>query len=607
MASLYVIRPGQLRTRGYQVYKRISTLGPNPDDDLVLVEPAFGSARLSLVHDGRSWTLESSERGLEFVADGKKRRSHTLNDGDVVRVGDTLLVFSLADFSAADDDDEPHDQGFERLAKLSDLAVRLMAEPRLDTALQLLVDHLVEALNADKGFLILTHTDQPWVRVARNVAGDDLPDRETIYSDSILKAVLETGEPVVISDALRDTRFSNATSVMRLKLSSVMAAPMAFKGRTLGLLYVGNDNVISLFTKHDLEILRLFASQAAGIVHNALVMGELQARVDDLTERVDASRFGDLIGSCPGMQRVYRRVEKVAPTDASVLVQGETGSGKELIAREIHRRSARARGPFVAINCGAIPENLLESELFGHVRGAFTGAVNNTPGKFQLANGGTLFLDEIGELPLNLQVKLLRALQEKQVQRVGAPRPEAVDLRVVAATNKNLADEVQAGAFREDLYYRLNVILVALPPLRERGDDIVLLANYLLKRFAGEFGSKVRGFSAEAQQALRKHPWPGNIRELENRLKRAAIFADGPLVTPTDLEIDDAGVPSVQPLASIRETFQMAYVLRVLELNGGNRTKTAHDLDVDPRTIFRYLEREREIGAPDLSWMRFFK
>jgi transcriptional regulator with PAS, ATPase and Fis domain len=412
---------------------------------------------------------------------------------------------------------------------------------------------------------------------------------------------------VVVSDALRDTRFSSATSVMRLKLTSVMAAPLVFRGRTLGLLYLGNDNVVSLFTAEDLEVLRLFAAQAAGIVHHALQVGELQEQVDVLSGRVDERRFGTLIGSCPGMQRVYRRVEKVAPTDASVLVQGETGSGKELIAREIHRRSTRSRGPFVAINCGAIPENLLESELFGHVRGAFTGAVANTPGKFQAANGGTLFLDEIGELPLNLQVKLLRALQEKQVQRVGAPRPEPVDLRVVAATNKNLADEVAAGTFREDLYYRLNVILIALPPLRERGDDIVLLASFLLKRFATELGSKVQGFTAEARQALCKHAWPGNIRELENRLKRAVIFADGPLVTPADLEISDDGVPLVQPLATVRETFQMAYVLRVLDLNGGNRTKTAHDLDVDPRTIFRYLEREREAGAPDLSWMRFFR
>jgi len=607
MASLHAFRPGQVRSKGYQVYKRITTIGAEPGDDLVLSEPALGRAKLSLVHDGRTWTLESAERGLEFTIDGKKRRSHTLAEGDVVRVGETVLVFSLADF-AADDDDEPAEgQGFLRLTKLADLSVRLMAEPRVETVLQMLVDHLIEALGADKGFLILTHTDQPWVRVARNVDGDDLPDEATAYSDSVLKAVLETGEPVIISDALRDTRFSSATSVMRLKLSSVMAAPLVFKGRTLGLLYLGNDNVVSLFSKQDLEVLRLFAAQAGAIVHNALVMGDLQARVDDLAGRVDAARFGDLIGSCPGMQRVYRRIEKVAPTDASVLVQGETGSGKELIAREIHRRSHRAKGPFVAINCGAIPENLLESELFGHMRGAFTGAVANTPGKFQLASGGTLFLDEIGELPLNLQVKLLRALQEKQVQRVGAQRPEAVDLRVVAATNKNLQEEVAGGTFREDLFYRLNVILIALPPLRERGDDIVLLANYLLKRYAAEFGSGSRGFSAEAQQALRKYPWPGNIRELENRLKRAVIFADGPVVTPADLEISDDGVPAIQPLATVRETFQMAYVLRVLELNGGNRTKTAHDLDVDPRTIFRYLEREREAGAPDLSWMRFFK
>ena len=245
-------------------------------------------------------------------------------------------------------------------------------------------------------------------------------------------------------------------------------------------------------------------------------------------------RFGDIIGSCAAMQEVFKKVEKVATTDISVLITGETGTGKELIAREMHRRSARAKGPFITINCGAIPENLLESELFGHVKGAFTGAVANKPGKFHAADGGTLFLDEIGEMPLNLQVKLLRALQEKVVVRVGENRPEPVDIRVLAATNRNLEDEIN-NRFREDLYYRLNVVNMQLPPLRERGDDVMVIAKYLLHRYSQEFGGKVKGLSPNAVIAIRKFGWPGNIRQLENHLKKACVLADKALLGPEDL------------------------------------------------------------------------
>jgi transcriptional regulator with GAF, ATPase, and Fis domain len=609
MASLYTFRPGRVRPKGYQVYKHLTVIGAADEDDLCVDEAQLVEGKLNLAHDGARFRVEPLGRGVELSVNGKRRKRHELEDGDVMRVGETLVIFRTADLEASGDEEDQQaagEKGYTYLSRLADLSARIMAETKLDKVLQLLVDELIDFLDADKGFLILTTEDDPWVTVARNVAGKDIPDEASAWSDSILKAVLETGEPVIVSDALSDTRFSGATSVMSLKLSSVMAAPLKFKGRSLGLLYLGNDNVVNLFTSQDLQVLEVFAGQAAAIVNNALILNELKARVDDLSRQVSTERFGEIIGSCPSMRRVYQRVDKVAPTDVSVLIQGETGSGKELIARELHKRSNRVKGPFMAINCGAIPENLLESELFGYMRGAFTGAVATQPGKFHEASGGTLFLDEIGELPLNLQVKLLRVLQEKQVLRVGATKPEKVDIRVVAATNKDLRVEAEEGRFREDLYYRLNVILVALPPLRERGEDVILIASALLKRFTAEYGSAVTGFTPEAAQALRKHPWPGNIRELENRLKRAVIFASGTLLTVDELEITEEGLPSVQALSQVREDFQMAYVLKVLDMNNGNRTQTARDLDVDPRTIFRYLERERELGGPSTGWLRFF-
>jgi transcriptional regulator with PAS, ATPase and Fis domain len=311
-----------------------------------------------------------------------------------------------------------------------------------------------------------------------------------------------------------------------------------------------------------------------------------------MAEELEDKRFGDIIGSCPTLLEVYNKVEKIATTDISVLITGETGTGKELIAREVHRRSPRASGNFAVVNCGAIPENLMESELFGHVRGAFTGAVSTRQGKFQAAHGGTLFLDEIGEMPPALQVKLLRALQEKAVTKVGDTKVEQVDIRVLAATNRDLEADIRNNLFREDLYYRLNVVNLHVPPLRERGEDVVVIAKYLLDKYAKEYGAKVKGFTPNAIIAMKKYDWPGNVRQLENRIKKAVVLCDRTLVGPEDMDLFPEALEEVAPLSQAREEFTRRYILEVLERNNGNRTKTARDLGVDPRTIFRYLERE---------------
>jgi transcriptional regulator with PAS, ATPase and Fis domain len=285
-----------------------------------------------------------------------------------------------------------------------------------------------------------------------------------------------------------------------------------------------------------------------------------------------------------------------------VLITGETGTGKELIANEIHRRSPRAKGPFVVINCGAIPEHLLESELFGHVRGAFTGAVQTREGKFQSASGGTLFLDEIGEMPLQLQVKILRAIQERQVTKVGDNKPEHVDIRVLTATHRDLEQMVRQQAFREDLYYRLNVVQLHLPPLRERGEDVVVLANYLLQKYGEELGGSARlAFAPKALTAVRKYTWPGNVRQLENRIKRAIVLAEGGRITAEDLDIHEEDLEEILPLAEALERFKRRYIDQALERNGDNRTKTARELGVDPRTVFRHLESQRDEGERETA------
>jgi len=433
---------------------------------------------------------------------------------------------------------------------------------------------------------------KPVIRASRHVKKEMIASPTGQISDSIVRRVLETGRPVIVSDALTDTQFGSSESVLALRLSSVMCAPLVSQGQVTGAMYVGNDRVKGLFEKSQLDVLGIFAGQASLILQNAMLLSALRADKEKLTNELKDKRFGEIIGACPSMMEVFRKLQKVATTDISVLITGETGTGKELIAREVHRRSNRVNGPFVVINCGAIPENLIESELFGHVKGAFTGAVASRPGKFQVADKGTLFLDEIGELPLNLQVKLLRALQERVVYRVGDSKPEKVDIRVIAATNRVLEEEIRCGRFREDLYYRLNVVNLWLPPLRERGDDVLIIAKALLSKYADELASAVQGFTPQALAAIKKNPWPGNIRQLENRIKKGLVLCEKTLLGVEDLDLGQGSESPILPLEKAKEEFQRKYVLEVLERNNGNRTQTARDLGVDPRTIFRYLERE---------------
>ncbi|MCX5743811.1 MAG: sigma-54-dependent Fis family transcriptional regulator, partial [Proteobacteria bacterium] len=441
-------------------------------------------------------------------------------------------------------------------------------------------------------FLILAEGDTLDVKVARNLNRENIADAVAQLSDSIIAKVVKTRKPLIVSDAMHNDEFSSSKSVMQLKVSSVICSPLLDKGRLLGLIYVGNDSIRDLFQHDTLRVLTVFTSQASLIVANALLLNELRHDNKRLNERLEQLRFGEIVGTSPPMQAVFRKVEKIAVTDISVLITGETGTGKELIAREIHTRSPRVGKPFITINCGAIPENLLESELFGHVKGAFTGAVANKLGKFQAADGGTLFLDEIGEMQIDLQVKLLRAIQEKVVFRVGDTRAETVDIRILATTNRDLEKEIAGGRFREDLYYRLNVVNVELPPLRARGEDVLVIARYLMSRYAREYDSKVKGLSPNASVAIRKHNWPGNIRELENRIKKAIVLCESTVIGPDDLGLTGDVLPQILTLADAKDKFQRDYINEVLTLNNGNRTKTARDLGVDPRTVFRHLEKE---------------
>jgi transcriptional regulator with GAF, ATPase, and Fis domain len=591
MATLRMRLPGK-GVRVYHIYKKITSLGRGEESDVVLPDPLLTESHAHVHFDGRDFNIATTDRDAELFVNGRKRNKHRLTHEDRVRLGMIELEFSLYDEPVTDESAARTMAELNSYKKLFEFSQKLMASYELPVLLDQLLDVMIQVSNADKGFLVLMESGEPVVKVARNLRRETISDAVSQLSDSILARVVKSRKPLIISDALTDAEFKNSLSVVNLKLTSVMCVPLLERGNVLGVIYVGNDNVAQLFEESHLEVLTIFASQASLLVRNALLVNELQLDNRSLHERIERMRFGEILGSSPPMQEVFRKVQKVAATDISVLVTGETGTGKELIARELHNRSTRAKGPFITINCGAIPENLLESELFGHVRGAFTGAVTNKTGRFQAADRGTLFLDEIGEMPLLLQVKILRALQERVVVRVGDTHADPIDIRIIAATNRELEAEIKAGRFREDLYYRLNVVHLHLPPLRDRGDDIVVLARYMVGRYAPEYGGKVRGLTPNAVAAIKRHRWPGNIRELENRIKKAVVLSDKVLLGPEDLDLLPDDLPPVLPLAEAKDQFQRDYINEVLVLNNGNRTKTARDLGVDPRTIFRHLEKE---------------
>ncbi|HWL17597.1 MAG TPA: PEP-CTERM-box response regulator transcription factor [Opitutus sp.] len=330
------------------------------------------------------------------------------------------------------------------------------------------------------------------------------------------------------------------------------------------------------------------------VLRRCFHVARLEREFREMRTRMQHDTFEGLLGTCPAMQAVFESIRKVATTDAPVLILGESGTGKEMTARAIHQRSLRAAGPFIAINCSAIPETLIESELFGHEKGAFTGAHTARKGRIELSHGGTLFLDEIGEVPLGVQVKLLRFLQEQSIERVGGRQSLHVDSRVLAATNIDLEKALASGKFREDLFYRIAVVRIVLPPLRERGEDVVLLASYFLLRFATGNSKPGLVFSSDALQAIRRHTWPGNVRELQNRIRRGVIMCDGKQLTAADLELTPVD-PTITleggPLRAARERVEREMVRQALRRNAGNITAAAAELGISRPTLYELMEK----------------
>jgi serine/threonine-protein kinase PknK len=511
-----------------------------------------------------------------------------------------------------------------RLTKLLGLYRRLNSAATTQQVLEATMDAAIELTNAERGFLIL-RGENLRVRAARNMDKETLGNAASKFSRGIAARVISRGEALLTVDAGDDPRLSTSRSVHAMRLKSILCVPVRAGGEVLGAIYLDNRLRIAGFRDEDVELVLALADQAALALARARLMDELAEKTRELekgraeieqlvrsqaaeiarlsatspartepTRLAHRSAFSAILGKSAALRRVIAIVDRVIDADVPVLLRGESGTGKELFARAIHAGSTRKKAPFVAINCGALPDALLEAELFGYVRGAFTGATSDKEGLFVTAHGGTLFLDELGEMPSALQVKLLRVLQEREVRPVGASRSIPVDVRVLSATNRQLKEDVAEGRFREDLFYRVAVVDIELPPLRERVEDIPDLARAVLTRLATQSGRPPPVLSPSALRALVDHPWPGNVRQLENVLTKAFLLGDGVMLEVRDLGL---GAPASSSGRGFRPG-EAARILAALEQNGWNVADAARALSIPRASFYRKLKRYRLERTP---------
>jgi Nif-specific regulatory protein len=457
------------------------------------------------------------------------------------------------------------------------------------------LDLVISLTRAERGLLLLMQGDKLVPAAARNVDHATLQDAETI-SHSVLRKVKRRGELVISSDALADQRFNAANSVMLNKIRSLLCVPLKVDQRVIGTIYLDSRITAHLFLDEDQNLLVSVANLLAATIDKSVAFRRLQDDVSSLRDDilVDAAT-GAFLGRSPAIKQVYKTIDRIAPTDCTVLLTGETGTGKGVFARLIHSKSTRRGAKIIAVNCGTLPETLFESELFGHARGSFTGAVRDKEGLFETAEGGTVFLDEISNTTLGIQAKLLQVLEEKIIRRVGETTTRQVDIRLIAATNRDLEDDIRTGKFREDLYYRLNIVTIHVPPLRDRATDIPLLANYFLKRYANQLNKQIAGFEEPALAALAGYTWPGNVRELQNAIERAVIMTQKRRITVEDLGARFATITGPVPdaVSSRRKTIDRDQLMAALKQTSGNVSKAAELLQTHRRQLQRLIRRYR--------------
>lgn len=579
----------------------------------VCIADASVSRRHSRIemHDGAFVITDLESLNGTFVND-LPVKSRILEHGDRLRIGESQFVFLTVDGDIASRSSEVNldeaqvvsgptvqiriDHAMYLMARdlsaLMKVSTAINAIRGLDELLQRLLELLFEVVPAQRGAILLTTDDSLDSAFVFGLDRDGGKGTAVNVSRTIAQQVLRDGVALLASDPSTQAPTLTTESLIKARTHSVMCVPLVMIDQKLGVLYLDTTIAGDHFNKDHLQLVTAIAGIAAVAIENARHFEWLLNENERLLADVNIEH--NMVGEGPAMQRVYHFISKVAPTDSTVLINGESGTGKELAARATHRNSKRAQKAFMAVNCAALTESLLESELFGHEKGAFTGAFAQKKGRLEVADGGTVFLDEIGELTPALQVKLLRVLQEREFERVGGTTTIKVDLRVIAATNKNLEDAIEAGEFRQDLYYRLNVVSLEMPPLRERREDIMLLASYFADKYGAKCNRKLRGISADARACLTAYDWPGNVRELENAIERAIVLGTTDVILPEDLpeallERESSAAESTMGYHEAVTQTKKQIILKAVEEAKGNYTEAAKLLGVHPNYLHRLL------------------
>ncbi len=608
-----------------------TSIGRGSSNQVAVSDPSLSRRHCMITRTEAGFTLTDLGSSNGAYVNGVPVQERLLEHGDQIRLGDSVFLFLLRE-------GEPPPPASPVLLSdddlLKGLTVRLRREeavyldagkieavlPRetrtardLNTLLKIgtainatrnlaalagrLLELIGEAVPAETGALLLLD--------AEGDAGDEFGStfawerktgsgKEVCVSRTIARQVMREGVALLSNDVLEGPDFNEAASLLAARTRSLLAVPLTASGATLGVIYLTTSDPTAWFDEDHLQLITAIAAVAASALERLLRVEWLERENRRLHEELNLSH--NMIGESERMREVYQRIARVAPTDSTVLIRGESGTGKELAARAIHQNSARAGCPFVAINCATLTETLLESELFGHEKGAFTGAIAQKKGKLEIAQGGTLFLDELGEMAPLLQAKLLRVLQEQEFERVGGTRTLKADIRVIAATNRDLETAIKQGTFRQDLYYRLNVVTLQLPPLRERQADIPLLASYFVTKSAAKCKRQVRGLAPAARAALCAYDWPGNVRELENAIERAVVLGSDELIQPEDLPEAVLEVESAAPAGAASADYHEAVkeakkqlILRACEQSGGSYVEAAKLLNVHPNYLHRLI------------------
>ncbi len=595
-------------------------IGRERDNAVNLLDETASRHHSRVVCAGGACAIEDLGSANGTLVNGERVEKATLASGDVVRVGATTFTFEdgrrfqkdtvvigpsdrsmsvVRSLKAPDADPlaaapgEDTSKRYERLSRIVAAERGLRDAGTPESFLEGLWPILSREVRPDRGYFeVFDASGRPLVH--RSLPAGLAGDRRVALSTAVRRAVLDRRESILIECTPDDDRFADRRSLAEAGVASALAVPVAHQGVLLGLLYLDRIGAqAEPLTAEDLRFVAGLADQVSPRLASTIRTKVKDEEIHRLQSELEG--VGPVVGESPPFRKVAALVEKVASTDSSILLVGETGTGKEVVARTIHVRSRRAPGPFVAVNCAAIPEDLLESEFFGHEKGAFTGAHAAKKGKLQLASGGTIFLDEIGEIPVHLQSKLLRAFEERRFYPVGSDAEVSVDVRIVAATNRDLAAAIEDGSFRRDLYYRLSVVTIHLPPLRERAGDVRLLVTSFLARLTRSLGRRTKSVSAEAWKVLESYAWPGNVRELKNVVERAIVLSEGPEIGPEDLPsvLSSGGAPGssleTKRILTLKEAEEMA-IRRALEYCGWKKGEAVKLLGTSWPTLNKKIQ-----------------